>query len=110
MDMDRVLSCGHIRRFTAVRFGGERHNTPYCTLCEIDDLRQRLAAAEARPTKFRVRKPLNQGGFSLEGWCYSYHDHFEIHWDDGFHEMWRAELSTDRTRKCEAEKAGGDKC
>ena len=35
------------------------------------------------------------------GVCYSFYDHFEIHWDDGTHELWRAELSTDGTRKSE---------
>lgn len=40
----------------------------------------------------------------LSGWCYSFYDHFELHWDDGTHELWRAELSTDGTRKA----GGGD--
>jgi hypothetical protein len=35
------------------------------------------------------------------GWCYSFYDHFELHWDDGSHELWRAELSTDGTRKAD---------
>lgn len=59
------------------------------------------------PKKFRVLRPIDMPTVSLGGWCYSYRDHFEIHWDDGSHEMWRAELSTDGTRKDEAAKAAG---
>lgn len=47
--------------------------------------------------RFRVSRD------GLGGCCYSFCDHFEIHWDDGTHEPWRAELSTDGTRKAGAE-------
>jgi hypothetical protein len=75
-------------------------------------LRQELAAARAeckrlRVSRFRVIRETDTPGFSLTGWCYSFHDHFELHWDDGTHEMWRAELSTDGTRKEAARAAGG---
>lgn len=40
------------------------------------------------------------------GWCYSFYDHFHIHWDDGVHQMQVIELSVIGVRK--AAEAGGD--
>ena len=56
----------------------------------------RDAIARLKIRRFRV----TDGG-EREGCCYSFYDHCELHWDDGEHELWRAELSTDGTRKVE---------
>ena len=55
----------------------------------------RDAIARLKVRRFRVSDGERQGC------CYSFYDHFELHWDDGEHELWRAELSTDGTRKIE---------
>jgi hypothetical protein len=76
-------------------------------ICEEKD--KQLAEREAQlanqnPTVvcFRVLRPPFLS-FAELGWCYSFRDHFELHWDDGQHEMWRAELSTDGTRMLTSE-------
>ena len=38
-----------------------------------------------------------------KGWCYSFYDHFDIHWDDGATTLDIADLSYYGTRKLEEE-------
>lgn len=69
---------------------------------KADAAEARTEIERLRVRRFRVYRDRTPGScYAIGGWCYSFYDHFELHWDDGTHEMWRTELSTDGTRKRE---------